>query len=146
MFKIKYFIFAFVLVSIQAFSQEWQTDIEDSKQLASAENKVIILVFQGSDWCGPCMKLDREIWSTKEFQDLAEDKLVMLKADFPRRKKNKLSDEQQKHNNQLAEKYNSNGYFPFVIILDSKGNELGSMGYEKSTPKDYFKKLIAFAN
>ncbi len=146
MFKIKYFIFAFVLVSIQAFSQEWQTDIEDSKQLASAENKVIILVFQGSDWCGPCMKLDREIWSTKEFQDLAEDKLVMLKADFPRRKKNKLSDEQQKHNNQLAEKYNSNGYFPFVIILDSKGNELGSLGYEKSTPKDYFKKLIAFAN
>lgn len=135
-----------MLVSAHAFSQEWITDFEEAKTLASSKNKLIVLVFQGSDWCAPCMKLDREIWSTKEFQELANESFVMLQADFPRRKKNKLSDEQQEHNNKLAEKYNTYGYFPFVVVLDAEGNELGAMGYEKSTPEKYYNKLKAFAN
>lgn len=134
------------LFSLSVFSQEWQTDFESAKQMASEQDKIIILVFQGSDWCAPCIKLDREIWSTEEFQKLAKDKLVMLKADFPRRKSNKLSDEQAEHNNKLAETYNANGYFPYVVVLDATGKQLGSLGYEKSTPKAYYNKLIAFEN
>ncbi|WP_405572113.1 thioredoxin family protein [Winogradskyella sp. Asnod2-B02-A] len=144
--KIKFFIIAFLLVALQAYSQNWQTDFETSKQLASDENKIIVLVFQGSDWCAPCIKLDREIWSTQEFKDLAEDKFIMLQADFPRRKNNKLSTEQQEHNNQLAEKYNKNGYFPFVVVLNAEGNQLGSLGYEKTTPTKYFEKIVSFEN
>lgn len=144
--KIKFFIIAFLLVVLQAYSQNWQTDFETSKQLASDENKIIVLVFQGSDWCAPCIKLDREIWSTQEFKDLAEDKFIMLQADFPRRKNNKLSTEQQEHNNQLAEKYNKNGYFPFVVVLNAEGNQLGSLGYEKTTPTKYFEKIVSFEN
>lgn len=133
-----------LLYSLQIYSQDWQTDFETSKQLASDENKIIVLVFQGSDWCAPCIKLDKEIWKTQEFQNLANEKLIMLQADFPRRKKNKLSKEQQEHNNALAEKYNKNGYFPFVVILDSEGNQLGSLGYEKTTPTKYFEKIMSF--
>ena len=144
--KIKFFIIAFSLVALQVSSQNWQTDFEMSKQLASDENKIIVLVFQGSDWCAPCIKLDREIWSTQEFKDLAEDKFIMLQADFPRRKNNKLSTEQQEHNNKLAETYNKNGYFPFVVVLDSEGNQLGSLGYEKTTPTKYFEKIVSFEN
>ena len=141
-------LFSFVvftlMLSLQSFSQEWQTDFDTAKKIASEQHKTIVLVFQGSDWCAPCIKLDKEIWSTEEFQKLAKDKFVMLQADFPRRKNNKLSEEQQLHNNKLAEKYNNNGYFPYVVVLDAQGNQLGSLGYEKSTPKEYFNKLLAF--
>lgn len=146
MIRLKTLTFLLLLTSLQIFSQEWITDFEEAKALASSENKVIVLVFQGSDWCAPCMKLDREIWSKKEFQDLAKDSFVMLQADFPRRKQNKLSDEQQEHNNKLAEQYNTYGYFPYVVVLDAEGNQLGAMGYEKSTPEKYYNKLKAIAN
>jgi thioredoxin-related protein len=144
--KLKWITFLLLLTSLQIFSQDWNTDFEKSKSLASKGNKIIVLVFQGSDWCAPCIKLEREIWSTKEFQDLAKDKFVMLKADFPRRKKNQLSYEQQEHNNKLAETYNPNGYFPYVVVISAQGTKLGSLGYEKTTPKKYYNKLVAFEN
>lgn len=57
------FVMAFLSLST-AFGQEWQTDFTKAKEIATAENKPIILIFQGSDWCAPCIKLDREVWST----------------------------------------------------------------------------------
>ena len=50
-----------LVISVNCFSQNWQTSFEESKQLADRENKSIILVFSGSDWCGPCIKLDKNI-------------------------------------------------------------------------------------
>jgi thioredoxin-related protein len=136
--------FALLFIASVSYAQDWQTSFEDAKEIASKNNKNIVLVFQGSDWCGPCIKLDKDIWSTEEFKELALTKFVMLQADFPRRKKNKLSEELQIHNNKLAELYNNNGYFPLVVILDKNGKTLGKMGYEKLSPKEYFKKLTAF--
>lgn len=132
------------LISSIGFSQQWVTDIEEAKSIAKESSKKIVLVFQGSDWCAPCIKLDREIWHTNEFKEYAKNHFVMLKADFPRRKKNALSEEQQEHNNKLAETYNQNGYFPYVVVLDEDGVVLGSTGYEKTTPKDYIDKLESF--
>jgi hypothetical protein len=68
----------------------------------------------------------------------------MLQADFPRKKKNALPDEQQLKNNQLAEKYNKQGYFPFVVVLDKDGAILGEAGYEKTSPTAYIEKLESF--
>lgn len=132
------------MISAQVFSQNWLTNFEDAKLQATQTNRHIVLVFQGSDWCAPCMKLDKEIWTSEEFQSLSKDTFIFLKADFPRRKQNKLSDTQQAHNNTLAEHYNPNGYFPLVVVLDSKGKVLGKLGYDKSSPSAYFKKLAAF--
>ncbi|MGX1929349.1 thioredoxin family protein [Flagellimonas sp. 2504JD4-2] len=129
----------------QGIAQEWQTDIETAKKIAEDGDRSIILVFQGSDWCAPCIKLDKEIWSTAEFKSLAKTKFVMLKADFPRRKKNKLSPETEAHNKTLAQKYNPKGHFPYVVILDNHGKILGDMGYEKISPTAYFNKLNAFS-
>ncbi len=143
--KKTFFIFSVLLFSVSFLSaQEWQTDFETAKKLASKENHPIILVFQGSDWCAPCIKLDREIWSSDEFKDYAKDHFVMLQADFPRKKMNALPDVQQQKNNQLAEKYNKQGYFPFVVVLDKEGNVLGEAGYEKTTPTAYIDKLESF--
>ncbi|MDQ7917323.1 thioredoxin family protein [Mesonia sp. MT50] len=125
-------------------AQEWQSDINVAKEIASKESKPIILVFQGSDWCAPCIKLDREIWSTDTFKKYAKENYVMLKADFPRRKKNTLSESQKKANVLLAEEYNKQGFFPFVVVLDSKGKVLGESSYKKTTPENYIKELNAF--
>lgn len=131
-------------ISLSSFAQNWITNFEEAKQQASKNNQNIVLVFQGSDWCAPCIKLDKEIWSTKEYQELAKNKFVMLKADFPRKKTNKLATELELQNKKLAEKYNTQGYFPFVVVLDKNGTVLGNLGYEKTTPSKYYAKLASF--
>jgi len=127
-------------------AQEWQNDFGKAKAIASKEQKPIILVFQGSDWCAPCIKLNKEIWETEAFQSYAKDHYVMLQADFPRKAKNALPAAQQEANNKLAETYNKNGYFPLVVVLDKNGKVLGNAGYEKTTPAAYIKKIDAFLN
>ncbi|TYB74269.1 thioredoxin family protein [Bizionia myxarmorum] len=137
------FIVCTLMISSIAFAQNWETNWKDASAKAEKNNQNIVLVFSGSDWCAPCIKLDKEIWSTPKFQELSKDSFVMLRADFPRRGKNALTKEQQDHNNSLAEKYNQNGYFPYVVVLNPKGKVLGSLGYEKTSPELYFKKLKA---
>ena len=84
----KAIIISLVLIGSVMFAnaQEWQTDFTQAKEKARKENKIIILVFQGSDWCAPCMKLDSEIWSTDVFKSYADEHFVMLLADFPKKK------------------------------------------------------------
>lgn len=123
---------------------EWLTDLNEAKKAAAEEDRTIILVFQGSDWCGPCIKLSREVWDTEEFQEYAEDNFVMLQADFPKRKKNALTDEQQEKNNKLAEQYNPNGHFPFVVVMDKEENVLGETGYNKMKPVEFIELLESF--
>ncbi len=125
-------------------AQDWQTDFTKAKEIATKENKPIILVFQGSDWCAPCIKLDREIWSTETFKKYAAENYILLQADFPRKKRNALPEEQTKANAMLAEKYNKQGYFPFVVMLDSQGKVLGENSYKKTTPDNYIKELNEF--
>ena len=116
------FTLLILLSTLSTKAQEWQTDIEKAKELAAAKDRNIVLVFQGTDWCAPCIKLENEIWKSDEFKNYAKEHFVLLKAEFPRRKKNQLSKEQQAKNNSLAEKYNTQGYFPLVVVLDSNGN------------------------
>ncbi|GLB53957.1 hypothetical protein NBRC110019_29980 [Neptunitalea chrysea] len=137
-----FLIFIFSITSIQA--QNWITDFTTAKEEAVKNNKPIILVFQGSDWCAPCIKLDREIWSTEIFKNYSKEHYIMLQADFPRKKKNKLSDKQTENNKQLAEIYNKQGFFPFVVVLDHEGNILGQTSYKKTTSENYIKELNSF--
>jgi thioredoxin-related protein len=129
---------------VSIYAQNWQTDLETAQKMSKENHQNIILVFSGSDWCAPCMKLENEIWSSDEFKTYSKDHFILLKADFPRRKQNKLSKEQQEKNNQLAETYNLQGYFPLVVVLDSEGKVLGKTGYKKATPKEYIDILSSF--
>jgi thioredoxin-related protein len=122
-------------------AQSWQTDFNTAKSIAEKESKPIIMVFQGSDWCAPCMKLEKEIWSSEVFKAYAQEHYVLLKVDFPKRKQNVLTPQQQEHNNKLAETYNKNGYFPYVIVMDAKGQVDGATGYKGMTPADYIAHL-----
>ena len=139
--KIAYLLF---LVSTMSFSQEWITDFDEAKEIATANNQKILLVFQGSEWCTPCIKLDREIWSTDAFKAYAKDHYVMVQADFPRKKKNALPEELAKANALLADTYNKQGIFPFVVLLDVDGRVLGQTSYKKITPEAYIQHLESF--
>jgi|TARA_B100000780_G_C21043133_1_gene418651 thioredoxin-related protein len=140
----KLFFGIILLSSMMIFSQNWETSYESSITKAQAQNKKIILVFQGSDWCGPCIKLSKEIWSSQEFIDYSKENYILIQADFPRKKKNALKIEQQEINNFLAEKYNPNGYFPLVVILNKDGQVIGETSYKKTSPKKYINLLESF--
>lgn len=102
----------------------WLTSFDEAKQLSKEKNIPILLNFSGSDWCGPCIRMKKEIFESATFMDFAANRLILLNADFPRRKKNQLSDFQLKQNEALAEKYNPLGKFPLTLLLDADGKLL----------------------
>jgi len=104
--------------------QGWQNNFDTAKSEAQASHKQILVNFSGSDWCGPCIKLTREVFETETFKKYANEKLVLVRADFPRMKKNKLSKEQTTLNEALADKYNKEGTFPLTLLLDENGKVL----------------------
>ncbi len=140
-------LLAAVSISVGAFASEgWETDFEKAKVQAKAENKHILIDFSGSDWCGWCIKLDKEVFSKKAFKEYAEKNLVLVLADFPR-DKSEQSKELQKQNDKLAKKFGVRG-FPTVYILDSDGKSIAKTGYQAGGPEAYVshvEKLIADA-
>lgn len=139
----KLFLILIVSISNIVLSQNWQTDFEEAKRIASEQDKNIIIVFSGSDWCAPCIKLDKNIWQSESFKNEAAKDWVLIKANFPRKKANELSKEQTEHNRKLAEKYNIEGSFPLVVILDKNGKLLGKMGFKNVSPEEYIKMIHA---
>ena len=124
-------------------SQEWQTNFEEAKKIATEQDKNVVIVFSGSDWCAPCIKLDKNIWQSEAFKKEAAAEWVLVKANFPRKKANELPKEQTEHNRKLAEKYNVEGSFPLVVVLDKNGKVLGKMGFKNVSPEEYIKMIHA---
>ena len=139
----KVVVVVFLFISLCTFSQNWKNNIEEAKTEAKASNKNILLVFSGSDWCAPCIKLDRTIFQTEVFKAEAAQKWVLVKADFPKKKGNLLSAELTESNKKLAEKYNKEGNFPLVVLLDATGKVLGITGYKNVSPTEYVQLLNA---
>ncbi len=119
-------------------SELWITDFEQAKAKAKSANKLMLVNFTGSDWCPPCMMLDREVFATREFKTFAAEHFVLLKADFPRR--TPQSDALKKQNQQLAEAYSISG-FPTILLLDHEGEERGRTGYRPGGVKAYIDHL-----
>ena len=116
-------LLAYILL-ITMPATEWLVDFDTAKDLAAKDHKYILINFSGSDWCAPCIKMKKEVFESEAFVNLAEKKLILVRADFPRSKKNQLPGDQVKHNEALAEKYNPSGKFPFTVLVDSNGNVL----------------------
>ena len=135
--------FIFLLISyVPIQSTNWQLDFEKAKQIAQAEHKLILLNFSGSDWCGPCIRMHKEILDTDAFGQFAKDRLVLVSADFPRSKKNALSSAQQKKNDQLAETYNNKGAFPLTLLLTADGKLLKTWdGLPKLTTAEFSQQI-----
>lgn len=122
------------------------TYIQKAEATAASQHKYILLNFSGSDWCIPCIKMKKTIFATDTFKNYVSGHLVWMNADFPRSKKN-LSKADIKQNEQLAEKYNKNGSFPFTLLLDEKGNVVKTWdGFPNVSPEDFIKQLDTALN
>ena len=130
---------ALTLISITASAESnWITDYKKAQEDAKAGKKLILLEFTGSDWCGWCMKLDKEVFSTPEFQNYASRNLILVKLDFPRRRPQ--TEALKKQNEQLAQKYGIQG-FPTIIVLNGQGEKVGELGYMNGGPSPFLAKL-----
>jgi len=116
----------------------WQGDFNQAKVEAAKEHKLILVNFSGSDWCVPCIRLRKEILESATFEDYALGHLVLVRADFPRQKKNQPGKEQIKLNEALADKYNAGGKFPFTLLVDENGKVLKTWdGFPDETPDKF---------
>ena len=131
-------------VTVAAVAGEgWETDFEKASAAAKKDGKYMLLDFSGSDWCGWCIKLDKEVFSQDAFKKYADENLVPVTLDFPRKKEQ--SKEEKKQNEALAEKYKIRG-FPTVIVLSPDGDLVGQTGYQKGGPDayvDHLKEMIS---
>ncbi len=116
----------FAILLLFIIPVRWESNFETAKQKAKEKNQLILLNFSGSDWCIPCIAMHREFFESDAFSAMADDNLVLVNADFPRKKKNELSPESIKNNEILAEKYNKEGSFPLTLLLTPDGKIIKS--------------------
>jgi len=140
----KVFIFcAFIVAATTlASAQEWLTNYDEALGKAKAENKQVLMDFTGSDWCGWCIKLDKEVFSLPEFKEFATRNLVLLKVDFPQRKP--LPAMEKAQNDKLASEFHIEGY-PTIVVLNPDGSSAGELGYVPGGPKAFLAELARVA-
>ena len=103
----KLILLLFTIVSFTSFSQQIESnwlnkekpEMDKAIEISQKTNKPIMLFFTGSDWCGWCKKLVREVYKTPEFSKWAKKNVVLVDVDFPRR--TKLSKDLIEQNNSL---------------------------------------------
>ncbi|HEV3409143.1 MAG TPA: thioredoxin family protein [Chthoniobacterales bacterium] len=127
-----------LLVSVLALSNanakpDWLTDFKQAQDEARTKKRLLLVDFTGSDWCGWCIKLEREVFSKPEFKEYASKNLVLMEVDFPRAKTQ--SPAEKKQNYELQERFGVQG-FPTIVVLDSEGKKLAELGYDAGLPDD----------
>ena len=131
-----------VAVSLNGFAQqkqlEWHTDVSKAIKISMENEKPLFFFFTGSDWCGWCIKLQKEVFFKPEFEKWAQDNITLVELDFPKRKK--LDTSLQKQNDELRNMFAVRGYptgwLVIPEVLDKKINfkKLGKLGYVKGGP------------
>ncbi|HSP45309.1 MAG TPA: thioredoxin family protein [Chthoniobacterales bacterium] len=116
----------------------WLTDYDRAQKEAEAGHKLLVMDFTGSDWCGWCIMLDKEVFSKAEFKEYASKNLVLLELDFPRTKP--MPPDIAAQNERLLRKYGIQG-FPTVVVFDSSGKPLGALGYQQGGPQAFIAQL-----
>lgn len=144
-------VLAFLLVSVLSFGQEdtyelnWLTNLEEAKSVSKAEGKNILVYFTGSDWCTPCVALKRDFFQTEAFAEKSKD-FVLVMIDYPRRS-DIISAEQKAYNKTIITKYNTNKSFPKLLMLNSRGSEIGKLsGYSSFNTYQDTSHHIAFVD
>ncbi|MHA7057172.1 thioredoxin family protein [Aquimarina sp. M1] len=147
MTKLAPLIFALLFVlSSATYAQDWKYDYDEAVVLAKEKDQNMVVLFTGSDWCPPCIKLERKVFSNPDFKEFADQNFIWVKADFPKRKKNQLSEVQQDKNELLAKRYNRKMVFPVVLVIDVEGKVLGATGYRNMSAKRYIELLTTFSS
>ncbi|MBS1534645.1 MAG: thioredoxin family protein [Bacteroidetes bacterium] len=135
-------VFTFVLTTIamHCSAQEWKSNLNEAFREASMTNKKVLLFFSTEDDCERCQKLDKNVLQSPEFKDFAKDNYILVKQDFQ-----PTSDPEQLEQNLLVvEKYNKDGFFPLLVIINKNAKVIGQVGaYNNETPNQYLDRLLS---
>ncbi len=133
-----FFLGSFWISNLQA-EDGWYTDYAQAKVAAQAQGKPLFLDFTGSDWCGWCMKFDKEVFSTPQFKTYAQNNLILVKLDFPQQKPQSVEEKSQ--NAQLQRQFGVHE-FPTLMLLSSDEKELFRQGgYSEGGPEPFIAQL-----
>ena len=128
-----------VFASLTRAESDWLHDWNKAQEEAKANHKLLFLNFTGSDWCGWCIKFDKDVLSQPQFKNFAHDNLVLVELDFPRRKSQPT--EEKKQNVHLAQQYEVLG-FPTIVVLNSNGQKVWQFdGYFPGGPEAFIAQL-----
>ena len=140
---LKTFVFALILLLFPGFSlpvpAQQLHDQPDPFSKAKELHRPMLLIFSGSDWCLPCQWLERKILTDSSFEEFAGENLVLLKADFPQKKK--LPPETAERNERLAEEFNPEGVFPFLVLLSPERTILTLLEFENYSPEHFIDQI-----
>ncbi len=137
--KLLLILVAFCSLTLNAQELSWETDMNKAVERAEKENKVIMLFFTGSDWCGWCVRLQNEVFRQADFKSWAQEKVVLVELDFPR--KTPQSEAIKNQNATLSQMFEVKGYPTVWFVKPSKAGEkinlekIGSTGYVAGGPE-----------
>jgi len=134
---------AFILMAYASFSQKgelvWHTDLQKAISISQKEKKPLMLFFTGSDWCGWCHKLQKEVFYQDPFKNWAEKNVILVEVDFPSKNGEafkKQTEETRQQNNLLQQQFSVRGYPTVWFVKPEKTKEgkvnlaqLGQTGY-----------------
>ena len=124
-------------------NKNWYINYEEALEAAKKENKKIFVLQTGSDWCGYCKQLYRNVLRSSTFRDYARKNFILVYIDLPRRKN--MPQDQLNYNRNLVKQLKFGGGVPSVVILDHDGKESGRIsGYLPA--KKYMEKLQSIVN
>lgn len=127
--------------SLSKPSSEWFLDFDSALKQSKESNRNVLIYFSGSDWCGPCKMLKKDLFDSSEFLNIAKD-YVLLYIDLPRNR-DLISSQQYEHNKALLAKFNKRGVFPMVKILNEHGKVLDEYaGYSMTGDVRYHMQLL----
>ena len=136
-----YTLVALLVLSVSTSLQSaegWITDYEAAKKQAAKEGKDILMDFTGSDWCGWCIRLKKEVFSQEAFKKEAPKHFVLLELDYPRSKQ--LAPALKLQNEKLKNEFAIQGY-PTIMLTDATGKAYAKTGYQPGGPESYIKHL-----
>ena len=127
--KIQHFIFPILIFLFQISTAQPFVDKDSIFKKSADENKAVLIIFSGSDWCKNCIQFEKGIMKDSSFQHFVRENILLINADFPQKKK--LSSKLIQQNESLAEQYNPKGIFPmFVLVSPEKKSAVISFQHE----------------
>lgn len=136
-----WFLIVFSLLSLMGYAQndelQWFTNMDSAKTSIEDQERNILMVFSGSDWCRSCMQFKKDILEDQRFQEWGKDQVVILYLDFPARKKNRLNPEATAHNEALAERYNKSGVFPNIVLINGQEEIVSNLKFNNQSVDEF---------
>lgn len=126
-----------MLICTIAQAQPWVDDLATGLSRARGEGKKVLLLFSVADGCAVCHDLEDRVFKDDAFIQYASTRFVLVREDF-----SEGTPEARIRHLSIVEKYNRDGFFPLVLILDADGRVLKKTGpYEGEDAQEYIKIL-----